>query len=351
MRLRRLSLALLLLAGTVQAGDKEDIQQLLQARQYAPALERADRALAKTPKDPQIRFLRGLALTELGRSDDAIKTFVSLSEDYPQLPEPYNNLAVLYAQQNQYDKARTALQMAIQTNPSYATAHENLGDLYARLASQAYDKALQLEGNKGSAQTKLKLVNELFSRNGTPARPAATPSKAPAPSPVAVAMAPVKPSAAPGPAVAATPAPTPAPTPKPTPAPTPVPQPSPTPTPAPKPAVDARQQDVVAAVQRWAQMWERQNVNGYLGAYTKDYAPAGQSHANWAKERRERVAAPKSIEVKLSDIRVDFSDDKTAKVRLRQSYRSDRLTSTTGKTLILEKSGGEWLIREERSGR
>ncbi|BCL75729.1 hypothetical protein JHS3_14650 [Jeongeupia sp. HS-3] len=342
MRLRRLSLALLplLFAGTVHAGDKEDIQQLLQTRQYAPALDRADKVLAKNPKDPQIRFMRGLALTELGRNDDAIKSFVSLSEDYPQLPEPYNNLAVLYAQQNQYDKARTALQMAIQTNPSYATAHENLGDLYARLASQAYDKALQLDGNKGTAQTKLKLVNNLFSSNGTPARPAA-PAKT-APTPVAVAAV-VKPLA--------TPAPTPAPPPKPTPLATPAPTPVPTPTPAPKPVVDERQQDVIAAVQRWAQMWARQNVSGYLGAYAKNYAPAGQSHADWAKERRDRVAAPKSIEVKLSDIRVDFSDDKTAKVRLRQSYRSERLSSTTGKTLVLEKSGGDWLIREERSGR
>ncbi|WP_432719786.1 tetratricopeptide repeat protein [Jeongeupia wiesaeckerbachi] len=345
MRLRRLSLALLLLAGTVQAGEKEDIQQLLQTRQYAPALERADRALTKTPKDPQIRFLRGLALTELGRNDDAIKTFVSLSEDYPQLPEPYNNLAVLYAQQNQYDKARTALQMAIQTNPSYSTAHENLGDLYARLASQAYDKALQLEGNKGSAQTKLKLVNELFSRNGTPARPV-TPSKTPTPAPVAIAMAPVKPTVAPAPAAA----PTPAPIPKPTP--TPAPTPQPTPTPAPKPTVDPRQQDVIAAVQRWAQNWDKQNVEGYLAAYTRTYAPAGLNHKDWEKQRRTLVGGPKSIEVKLSDIRVDFGDDdKTAKVRFRQSYRSDRLTSTTGKTLVLEKSGGDWLISDERSGR
>jgi tetratricopeptide (TPR) repeat protein len=46
--------------------------------------------------------------------------FSKLTEDYPELPEPYNNLAVLYAQQKQYDKARTALEMAIRIHPGYA---------------------------------------------------------------------------------------------------------------------------------------------------------------------------------------------------------------------------------------
>ena len=82
---------------------------------------------------------------ESGKPTDAIATFTKLTEDYPELPEPYNNLAVLYAGQSQFDKARAALEMAIRTNPSYATAHENLGDVYAKLASQAYNKALQLD--------------------------------------------------------------------------------------------------------------------------------------------------------------------------------------------------------------
>jgi Flp pilus assembly protein TadD len=65
-----------------------------------------------------------------------------LIEDYPELPEPYNNLAVLYAQQKQFDKARTALEMAIRIHPGYATAYENLGDLHSRLASQGVRESL-----------------------------------------------------------------------------------------------------------------------------------------------------------------------------------------------------------------
>ena len=100
---------------------------------------------------------------------------LKLTEDYPELPEPYNNLAVLYAQQKQYDKARTALEMAIRTHPSYAIAYENLGDVYAKLASQAYDKALQLDSANSTAQNKMALIRDLISTSAgkRPQAPAA----------------------------------------------------------------------------------------------------------------------------------------------------------------------------------
>ncbi|GGP18296.1 nuclear transport factor 2 family protein [Silvimonas iriomotensis] len=356
MSLRHIALSLIfcMMAGHALAGDFEDIQQLLKARQYKSVVDRADSYLVKNPKDAQIRFLRAIALTELGRNDEAIKAFTLLTEDYPQLPEPYNNLAVLYAQQNQLDKARTALMMAIQTNPSYAIAHENLGDLYARMASQAYDKALQLEGGNQNVQSKLTLVRELFSSNpgiAPHATPSAagtklaqnTPAKAtPAPTPVAT------------PRPTPTPQPTQAPTPKPTPTAAPTPVATPTPTPAPEKASaprNAEQDAVIAAVNSWAAAWSRQNVNGYLAAYSRNFkAPGGQSYAEWAKERRDRISSPKSIDVSVSNIKIEFTDSDSARVKFRQSYKSDRLSArSTGKTLIMEKSGGRWLIVEERT--
>src|SRR5204862_2623498 len=117
--------------------------------------------------DAQARFLKGLIYTQQGKTAEAIKIFTSLTEDYPDLPEPYNNLAVLYAGQGQYEKARQALEMAIRTHPSYATAHENLGDIYAKMASQAYDKALQLDRSNQAAQGKLNLIKDLFSQTST----------------------------------------------------------------------------------------------------------------------------------------------------------------------------------------
>jgi len=171
----------------VHADDYGDVTQLLRQGKTSEALSKADQYLAGKPKDPQMRFIKGVIQSEAGKPNDAIATFVALTQEYPELPEPYNNLAVLYASQNQYDKARTALEMAIRTNPSYATAHENLGDVYAKLASQAYSKALQLDNTNPAIQPKLALIRDLFTTNGKPgaaSKPTAAPTPAPAPAPV-----------------------------------------------------------------------------------------------------------------------------------------------------------------------
>jgi len=135
--IRWIALAATLTFGTAHADDYADVAQLVRNGKLADAMTKVDQYLTTKPRDPQMRFLKGVIQRDSGKTSDAIATFTRLTEDYPELPEPYNNLAVLYAGQSQYDKARTALEMAIRTNPSYTTAHENLGDVYAKLASQA----------------------------------------------------------------------------------------------------------------------------------------------------------------------------------------------------------------------
>ncbi|MBX9812404.1 MAG: tetratricopeptide repeat protein, partial [Burkholderiales bacterium] len=161
------TLAVVLSLGTpparAQSNSLQEVNQLFKQGQLDKALDRVNAYLATQSKDARGRFLKGLILTEQNKPAEAIKVFTALTEDYPELPEPYNNLAVLYASQGQYDKARNALEMAIRTHPSYATAHENLGDIYAKMASQAYDKALQLDRSNAAAQTKLNMIRELFS--------------------------------------------------------------------------------------------------------------------------------------------------------------------------------------------
>src|SRR6476661_1315442 len=148
---------------SAQTDELQEASQLLKQGQLDRALDRVDVYLKTKPKDARGRFLKGLILAEQNKPADAIKVFTELTQEFPELPEPYNNLAVLYASQGQYDKARAALEMAIRTHPSYATAHENLGDIYAKMASQAYDKALQLDRSNQAAQGKLNLIKELFS--------------------------------------------------------------------------------------------------------------------------------------------------------------------------------------------
>jgi tetratricopeptide (TPR) repeat protein len=264
-----------------------------------------------------------LILTEQGKSKEAIEIFTQLTKDYPELPEPYNNLAVIYASQGQYDKARAALEQSIRTHPSYATAYENLGDVYAKLASQAYDKALQIDSSNAAAKNKLSLVRELVGRPA-PALVAVPPK------PEAAKPEPVKP-----PVVAAV---------KPAPAPE-KPQPGPE-----KPAADPTA-DILKAVNGWAQAWSKKDADAYLAYYAKDFkTPGGEARDTWEKTRRARVTAPKSISVSVTSPKVTMDGADRARVTFRQNYKSDVLKSNSTKMLVLVRSDGGWKILEEKSG-
>src|SRR6267154_6000360 len=181
-RLVLLIFALVFCAFPLRADELQDIDALVKKGQHAKALERVNQYLAQKPRDPKGRFIKGLILAEQNKGAEAIEVFAALSRDYPELPEPYNNLAVLYAAQGQYEKARQQLEMSIRTHPSYATAYENLGDVYTKLASQAYDKALQFDSSNSAAKNKLSLIRDLISSNRLPrasSAPSATPIESP----------------------------------------------------------------------------------------------------------------------------------------------------------------------------
>jgi Flp pilus assembly protein TadD/ketosteroid isomerase-like protein len=330
-----LSAALLALAPAVHADTLQDISKQIKQGQHAQALEQIDKYLAGKPKDAQGRFLKGIVLTEMNKPNEAIAVFSKLTEDYPELPEPYNNLAVIYAQQKQYDKAKQALEMAIRTHPSYATAHENLGDIYARLASQAYDKALQIDSSNSSAQNKLALIRDLMStasRPGKPSKPIAEPVKvAEAPKPIAAPVAAAPVAAAPIPAPVAA---------KPVEAPKPA---------AAKPAEDAST-EIAKAVGLWAAAWSRKDVKTYLGAYARDFkTPAGETRAAWDAERQKRINKPGAIQVTFENLRVSVDGD-SATVKFRQHYKSASLKTSSNKVLLMGKRDGKWQILQERVG-
>jgi tetratricopeptide (TPR) repeat protein len=349
-----LILGLFLSASVAFAGPDAlpDIQRLMKQGQMPQALEKVDSYIASKPKDAQSRFLKGLILTEMGRPAEAIAVFTKLTEDYPELPEPYNNLAVLYAQQKQYDKARTALEMAIRTHPSYSIAHENLGDVYAKLASQAYDKALQLDSSNSVTQTKLSLIRELIS---TSSKPGVKPSATAHPVAEAVKMAvvePAKPVATPAAAVAPV-APPVKPVEK-------IPEPAKiekapdakaaTTTPAKPAAPEGAENEITKALQSWASAWARKDVRGYLAHYASDFqTPSGVPRKKWEEERTQRIDKPGKLQVSVEDVKVSLAGDK-ATVKFRQHYNSASLKSSTGKTVVFKKSGSKWLILQERVG-
>ncbi|HEY2629351.1 MAG TPA: tetratricopeptide repeat protein [Usitatibacter sp.] len=326
------------------ADDLKEAQKLYQQGKLQPALDKIEVYLKAQPKDPQGRFLKGLVLTEQKRIPDAIQVFTGLTEDFPELPEPYNNLAVLYASQGNYDKAKSALELAIHTHPSYATAHENLGDIYAQLASRAYDRALQLDKTNTTAQVKLAMIKDLFSSQkiAAAAAVASTPAKADAPKVEVPKSTPVPPTvvtkvepkpdvAKPAPPVVET-------------------KPAP-PKPAPTPAVDdPNKAQPVAALQDWARAWSERDVAGYLAHYAPDFeVPGGAKRDAWEKERKDRIERPKSIEVKIDVTNVKMGDNE-ATVTFHQTYKSDTLKSSNTKVVKLVHVGDKWLIKQERAG-
>jgi Flp pilus assembly protein TadD len=155
-------------ASVARADEYTDVNRLTSKGEWALALSKADAHLAAKPRDPQMRFLRGVILSETGRANQAEEVFTLLTQEYPELPEPYNNLAVLLAARQQLDQARAALEMALRNDPAYATAHENLGDVLVQLAARSYAKALQIDPSRQRLQPKLGLARQMSSITDKP---------------------------------------------------------------------------------------------------------------------------------------------------------------------------------------
>lgn len=134
------------------------------AGRVTEAMAITERALLTDPRNPQLRFLRGVILTESRRTDEAIEVFRSMIADFPELPEPYNNLAVILAARGDWEAARVALEQSLRAVPTYALAHENLGDIHLQLAAASYAQAGRLDPSNASARGKLAMARELIGR-------------------------------------------------------------------------------------------------------------------------------------------------------------------------------------------
>jgi tetratricopeptide (TPR) repeat protein len=323
-RIRYAALAALIAGGLslspatfAAAGAAQNAQALIDAGKPADALSQLDSHLAKNPQDAEARFTKGVALVKLNRSKDAIRVFADLTRDYPQLPEPYNNLAVLYAAQGDHEKARDALQAAIAKHPSYATAHENLGDVYAALAGAAYGKAAALDASNQAVRRKLAVLNQLDTGIGAPPAVVATP-------PAPAAAAPVKPIVSP--AAAATPS-------------------SAEP---PGSGGSERSAAALSAVQAWAAAWSSQDVDAYLAMYAPEFAPEGGiSRATWEAQRRDRISRSKHIAVKVIEPKTSDIEDGAVRVSFKQAYESDAYSDSVSKVLELVPVAGSWKIIRE----
>ncbi|MCG1054871.1 tetratricopeptide repeat protein [Mycetohabitans sp. B5] len=151
-----------------------EIDTAIAQHDWTGVLKQLDERVRSHPRDAQARFKRANVLAQLGRDDDAMTAYTALTQTYPELPEPYNNLAALYAKRGKLDEARVALETAVRASPGYALAQANLGDLYLRLAAESFKRASALDPRDAySAQRSRQIVQLVSPPAHADARPGA----------------------------------------------------------------------------------------------------------------------------------------------------------------------------------
>ncbi len=307
-------MVMLLVAGTLSAQSSE----LAQARQIAAqgrlaeALRLVDRELERDADSAQARFVKGLILARAGRDAEAESLFLELTRSHPEYPEPFNNLAVLYAERGDYERAAEILKLALSTHSSYRTAYENLTKVYGKLASRAYDRALGQESPAPVPGPRLSLLRDLDSAgDGTPAET----NRIVVQEPVADRIAPKEPMAA---------------------------ESSPR-------AEEIDAAAIATLVRAWAAAWSKQRADDYLAFYSDDYSPSGMKRSEWVSQRKRRITGPQFIEVGVESIAVRPAGDDRVQVRFLQSYRSDSYQDAVTKVLDLVRMGKDWKIARETS--
>jgi tetratricopeptide (TPR) repeat protein len=318
------------------------IQALVDVGQHTEALERIDMLLQRSPDMVQARFLKGVALAERGQVNKAIVEFQFLMTKYPFLPEPYNNLAVLYAQQEQYDQARETLLKALETHTSYATAYQNLSHIYAMMAGAAYDKALGLNAEEKQSPD-LQLLGDLHSTKfihteetilaatEVPMDRADQPSATDVGSEQQVGTRPSDRLAQTTTNLESA-----------------IESASP---PVNTSIKDVDQARIATLVESWRSAWADQNADAYLSFYgsTFKFSTRYKTHSAWEKSRRGTLARASFIEVVTQDLDINMEGDDRAQVTFRQMYRSDRFQDLVRKTLTLQKVDTAWRIVQETS--
>lgn len=157
-----LTALLLLSSARAQADVYQDVNRLVTAQEWSKAQAQAQEHLKTRPTDPQMRLLLSRIQDGQGQTAAAMETLQGLTQSFPELPEPHNNLAALLARQNRYAEALAQLQDAVRARPDYGTALENLGDVYIALAIEAYQNASKATPPQPRAASKRLAAEQLL---------------------------------------------------------------------------------------------------------------------------------------------------------------------------------------------
>jgi len=290
-----LLLCLLVTESAIAAASIQQLQQLISQQQYAAAAQNGEQLLQQDAGHTRARFLTAYAYQMNAQKDKAIALYQALIADQPALPEPRNNLAMIYLEQGDYDRASQLLVEAINTHPSYATAYENLSQIYKGIASEAYRRAVSesSEPAKYSHNIKLSAITQLETVDE---EPAAGDEESP-------------------------------------------------PT-----VVNFTNQEtfLLERVKRWAQAWSSKNFAAYAEFYSPQHRARFDTHEQWLAHRRSRIERPGEIRVEVSELQIKWRSDSQAIIDFRQDFDSPRYSDKVMKRLGFSRVGSQWKITEER---
>lgn len=289
---------------TIAVQDDARINFLMDKKPFI-ALQKIKSELRITPNDARLLFYKGLILTKINKKKEAILTFTNLINQHPSLPEPYNNLAVLYAGFGKLELAKETLEKAILTNKSYSTAHINLGDIYTQMATNAYNKALEIDNKNKIAHNKLKLITELFNYQPSTEEKKITISK-----------------------------------------------------------LENHQQtnkipnnkievlkEIKETMKIWESAWENRDLEVYLNTYSINFKyPNNMLKKQWEQYRADRILNKKEIIITISKINYKINKN-VVTASFIQNYKSNNYNNSSQKTLVFQYESNHWVILEEYTGK
>jgi len=291
-----------------------EARALLEQGKDGEAVQMLSQLSAVDSNDYQVWFMLGVAEAHRKNFQEAIKHFKKVAELRPSLAEPHNNLAVIYNEMGDLRAAVKELEVSIELNPEYATAQENIGDLYVKLALESYQKAMidQDTGPDSNPELKLRYQRLLHLRDARSDAAAQLPDEQKA-APASVAVSANK---------------------------------APEVLPVLTAAVRA---EVLAAVELWRTVWSARDVDAYFAAYGDEFTPGGKhaSLAAWKKYKQRTIRNKSMIEVQLENIQLAAAGADRVNVDFVQRFKSDGYQSTDHKQLTLKKYQDGWKVIDE----
>jgi len=268
----------------------QDIQSLLDKKLYVQAARSGEQLLQKHSGDPDIEFLTAYAYQMSQQSGKAARYYQELIREYPELPEPRNNLAMIYLSNGDYDRASELLVNAINTHRSYATAYENLSNIYTGIASEAYRRAVSesKEPETYANNIELTALTSLSSINqGSTSESGLTEQSA-----TGVTL--------------------------------------------------------VNQLISWAKAWSEKRFDAYIGYYSGDHKLDLPSHEAWVGYRKKRILKPGYIKIEVSNFQIRAQSENRATIDFEQSFTSLNYSDRVIKRLRLDRINSKWKITDER---